>query len=376
MFTPRKLKENSSTPRDNGDGDGVRKNAASTKNIPSRKLHGRTAMKINLGDSECDTTAKSLIPKKKKHALQKSMSVAEITPSRTTKKCSEESSDPSIILYATPRPLGTRPRRCVLEKHMCTIYRRLMLMAWRKTRAFATSMAETIKTRDHQLDTCQRSLEVLNELRMSEEQKRVHAMAECQKFKEANDLLETENKRLVEEIQSLSRKVEENGSDLAEATEKNAHFKEQMRKVHEKLVKIQEKVTLQEAELISQYSVIGHLNEALKAAERNLKDVESNLRFKERKYAQLKQEYKKEVEMNGAHVREIRKLQESVDELQCSCIQSREHFEDEIRYLQVELEEEKQYSRYFKIARQFASRSSSMLKKIAGRAVSIYLDTY
>lgn len=60
----------------------------------------------------------------------------------------------SLEIYATPRPLNdaTRKKFCVQERNTCRVYRRLMLLAWRRSRDSLKTLNEFVTKQEVQVN--------------------------------------------------------------------------------------------------------------------------------------------------------------------------------------------------------------------------------
>ncbi|XP_050303096.1 cingulin-like [Anthonomus grandis grandis] len=398
-----------STPRGHGDGDGIRQKMVTNKKGPissAKKVKPRSKdepMKLKLQTVNCNVTGRKPervnTPCKQKEVLVKSASVAEITPTKAKKRLSMRSVDDNIEIYATPRLLSDFEEKlfCLQERNTCRVYRRLMLLAWRKSRDSAKAKDELLKKQELQILQLDLQVDVLNKLREAESQKREEAQTECQKLKKSIDLLELENGQLNEETQNLQTTLEIIQNELKVAKAENNFLSDQSTKLQEVIGKkksenrfLEEKVKLYDEEKSTLRSMVSNLECKIKFLEKNLKTTEQNYRMKENKYTQLKCEFKKQLDTNKSVTKQLEDLKNEkinvsikVEDLESQLnnyIQSCELLKEanvelnqEMHEMSIELEEEKKHN-WLKNTKHFALLSLSALQKVADVVLPAYLD--
>uniref|UniRef100_A0AAR5Q3V2 Myosin tail domain-containing protein n=1 Tax=Dendroctonus ponderosae TaxID=77166 RepID=A0AAR5Q3V2_DENPD len=312
---------------------------------------------------------------------------------------SVQSLESSYEIYATPRPLtGMNKRKlCTKERTACNVYRRLILLAWRRSREAARSAKELTKKQELQVGQLELQIDVLSKLRVAEGQKREEAQSECQKLKRNIEVLELENNQLVEETENLhiSYDILHNELKVAKAennflSEQSITFQNLLGKKKAEIEVLEEKVRHYEEEISAQKVITNNLQKRLQEAEKNLKTSAIHYRIKENKYTQLKCEFRKQFDMNTSMSSELQSLKDEklkismkVDDLKSQLndyIQSCEVLKDmnseltqKVEDMSVELKEEKRHN-WLRNTKHFALLSLSAFKKIAHVVIPIYLD--
>ncbi|XP_048522082.1 uncharacterized protein LOC125504306 [Dendroctonus ponderosae] len=116
---------------------------------------------------------------------------------------------------------------CTKERTACNVYRRLILLAWRRSREAARSAKELTKKQELQVGQLELQIDVLSKLRVAEGQKREEAQSECQKLKRNIEVLELENNQLVEETEDLRISYDILHNELKVAKAENNFLSEQ-----------------------------------------------------------------------------------------------------------------------------------------------------
>ncbi|XP_030763558.1 protein MLP1-like [Sitophilus oryzae] len=399
-----------STPRGYGEGDGFRQNISSRKRVPvssARKFNARSpkdpTMRLKLETALKEMTGKRAesTPKRGQQCLLKSASVAEITPtsSKSKKRLFEATPDNSFEVYATPRFLDKSSvrRRCQNERFTCAIYRHLILLAWRRCRKSLSNAKDSIQRGEHQVSQLNMQINVLNELRDSEGQKRDETFAECKKLKKSIEILELENTQLIEEIQSHQMTMEILQNELKVSKSENNFLSDQTIKLQDVVDKmrserksLEEQLNLQKHDLSSQKKISAKLEAALQKFEKNFQTAELKQKTAEAKYAQLKCELQKQADTNSSLCEELQSVKEEkldislkVEELESKLdeyIESVENLKEineelavEMKEMTMELEEEKKHA-WLRNTKEIALLSLSALQKIAKIILPAYLE--
>ncbi|XP_066246330.1 early endosome antigen 1-like [Euwallacea similis] len=398
--------------RGHGGGDGLPQNPSVRRRIPissSSKLNANGSkdeiLKLKLETALAEVRPEKQIPTKtwipiNKQFLQKSASVAEITPTKTTKErlliASTEVS--SVKIYATPRPLNPKPKKmfCSQERNSCRIYRRLMLLAWRRSRAIVKELKGKTEKQQIQIVQLELQINVISQLRISESQKRKETQSECLKLRQGSEFLEIENGQLIESLQNCREMVK---NELKVAKAENNFLSDQSTKMQEIISKknsekklLQEKIMFQADEISNQKELLQGLQDKLKLVQKSLKIVEANYEIQEKKYAKLKCEFQKQLDKNTSVMKQLRSLQEEkitlslkTDRLEMQLtdyIRSCEELKDEnaelkqeVYNMSIELMEEQKHN-WVQKTKHFTLLSLSALEKIAHVVITFYLDNH
>ncbi|KAH1026563.1 hypothetical protein HUJ05_000209 [Dendroctonus ponderosae] len=169
-------------------------------------------------------------------------------------RLSVQSLESSYEIYATPRPLtGMNKRKlCTKERTACNVYRRLILLAWRRSREAARSAKELTKKQELQVGQLELQIDVLSKLRVAEGQKREEAQSECQKLKRNIEVLELENNQLVEETEDLRISYDILHNELKVAKAENNFLSEQSITFQNLLGKKKAEIEVLEEKIIEQ----------------------------------------------------------------------------------------------------------------------------
>ncbi|XP_066152502.1 ERC protein 2-like [Euwallacea fornicatus] len=395
-----------------GGGDGLPQNLSARRKIPiysSCKLQAKGqrdgALELKLETALAEMRPEKQIPTKtwtpiNKQFLQKSASVAEINPTKSTKRRSSIASTEvsSVKIYATPRPLDPKSKKmfCSQEQNSCRIYRRLMLLAWRRSRATAKDLKGKMEKRQIQIVQLELQINVISQLRLSESQKRKEVQSECLKLRRDNEFLEIENGQLIEKLQNCRETVE---NELKAAKADNNFLSEQSTKMQEIISKknsekklLQDRIMSQAEEISSQKELLQALQDKLQFVQKSLKIVEANYGVKEKKYAQLKCEFKKQLDRNSSVANQLRSLQEEkitlslkTDRLEmqladyihsCEAVKSENaELKREVYDISIELMKEQKHN-WVQKTKQFTLLSLTALEKITHVVFTFYLDNH
>lgn len=316
------------SPKIDGQGDGL-KRITIRKRLPidsSRKFNARAPR----DDSQKPKLEQALIemrtPRKivSHCCIQKSKTVAEITPTKSKRKPQKilrtpdndlnEDSSSDVTLFATPRPFDTcyLPSMCPRRKAVCQVYQRLMLCAWRRHRRRHNELTQTCLQQHNNLNQLELQIEVLNSLRNSESERRLEAVNDCHKMKSQIEQLEVENDDLKGKLKVTADALDDTKANLLLTKEDLQHCSEQLKRIQNQMKKKMEekmdlvyKLTEMDRELQSKNFEVIHLVNKLKTAEMNLENTESNYKVKQEEISEVLENLQNEVCLNSSLKEEI-----------------------------------------------------------------------
>ncbi|CAH1187689.1 unnamed protein product [Phyllotreta striolata] len=348
-----------STPRltMDGEGDGI-KNTRKLATMSEKKMRARKIFEENKPTMTGEQ-------KRARFCLSKSMSVAEITPTRSKPRrkptpkleqldlsglsgASSDDNPLAVVLHATPRRPAAASRRCSRDWAACKVYGRLLLCVWRRYGARLRALSDSNGSQQNQISQLELQVDFLKNMRNSECDKRNEALAECVKLKRKIELLELEKDDLNETIKRNRDELEEVKGHLRYAemdankySERLKNAKEQLKKRKDEKQELLVNLGNHVDEIHEQKSIIIDLEAALKIAEKNLRNAESNLLVKENECDQLSRNLESKSKANVSLKNEINDLQNLIAELR----NRSEQFEDELRCCAAHMEELKDENR-------------------------------
>ncbi|KAL1505255.1 hypothetical protein ABEB36_004859 [Hypothenemus hampei] len=295
------------TPQGHGDGHEIRAQSLLAKKRPpvssARKFNARIPkdetlvhkLEESLKETHCQD-AETTISRKTSHDQKlKAASVAEITPTKSNKRSCNVSLETGYEVYATPRLHIPVKIYCRQEKYICIVYKRLVLLAWRRSRAYISSMQEQLEKQRQQIAQLGLQTNTLGILRTSESQKRMQNHAEYQQLKRTVELFELENGRLNEVLENMQSQMETLQNNLKIAKTENSVLSDEANEMRDIICKknseekiLEERIKRQEEIVSAQNVYLGDLKDKMMELDSELKKCKVNCYVKERKYAKLK----------------------------------------------------------------------------------------
>nr|CAH7716402.1 unnamed protein product [Callosobruchus chinensis] len=316
------------TPKVGGEGDGQQRGRIQKRmqvpsakkfraNKPQSSLMLKDKLETALTEMQTKPMAKTKIEPKIHNCLVKSQSMAEITPTKSRSSGSrhlritplklstlggdgvvKDANGGETTLHATPRrhvvSSSIASRKCGRRWADCAVERRLLLKAWRKTRAERNEFARKTESLKDQVSQLQLQVDVLKNLRNSESDKRKEALTESHNLRRKIELLEAENRQLAEEMKHMRDTLENTQKNMTLAKDDLKRCSEQLHKVKDVLKRNKEekmdlksRISSQEQEIYMQNSIITRLEQAIATTAVNLQNSENSLRAKEQQCEEI-----------------------------------------------------------------------------------------
>ncbi|VEN57301.1 unnamed protein product [Callosobruchus maculatus] len=309
------------TPKVGGEGDGQQRGriqkrvqVLSAKKFRTKaqcSLVLKDKLETALSEMQPKTVTKTKIEPKIHNCLVKSQSVAEITPTKgkstgsrrlhiTPLKLStlggdgvvEDADGVPTTLHATPRrhvaSSSIASRKCGRRWADCAVERRLLLKAWRKTRADRNEFVKKAESLKDQVSQLQLQVDVLKNLRNSESDKRKEALTESHNLRRKIELLEAENRQLTEDLKNIRDTLDNTQKnmtltkgDLKKCSEQLHKVQDVLKRNKEEKMDLKSRISSQEQEIYMQNSIIARLEQAISTTAVKLQNTENSLRAKE-----------------------------------------------------------------------------------------------
>uniref|UniRef100_A0A6P7F7G0 Spindle pole body component 110-like isoform X1 n=1 Tax=Diabrotica virgifera virgifera TaxID=50390 RepID=A0A6P7F7G0_DIAVI len=402
-----------------GDGDGVQKFTPRKRYpVPSaRKFSARAPRDENMKDKLEQTLEEMSFKVKKHNCLVKAQTVAEITPTKSKRKktyrqCLKLNFDGDapdldttlqVALHATPRPLDGTPalasqaqrRRCTRDWAVCTVYQRLLLFVWRRTKARLQTLSESNGRQQNQISQLELQVDFMNSMRKSECEKRNQALQKCHSMSQEVSVLEITNNNLMQELKIIKedllntkKNLTLTKHDLIKTTDQLSKSKEQAMRRREEKMDLISKLNCTEQQVSCQNEKIVELEEKYKMIENNRHNMESNFKNKQKELEAVQEQYQLEVKLNDSLKDRMASLENTKVELERRVktlenelmvyIDGIENLEDEnimirenLAEVTVELFEEKK-KKWVKITKELTLLSLSALQKIIEVMLPVY----
>ncbi|XP_072383431.1 uncharacterized protein [Diabrotica undecimpunctata] len=399
-----------------GDGDGVKKTTP-RKRFPvpsSRKFNVKAPRDENI-KAKLEQALEEMGKVKKHNCLAKAQTVAEITPTKSKRKKTQflklsfDGDTPDlhttlqVALHATPRPLDGTPalashaqrRRCTRDWAVCTVYQRLLLFVWRRTKARLQTLSESNGRQQNQISQLELQVDFLKSMRKSECERRNEALQECHNMSKKVSVLEITNNNLMQELKIIQddlvntkKNLTLTKLDLIKTTDQLSKSQEQLMRRREEKLDLISKLNCQEQEVSSQNEKIVELEEKFKIIENNLHNMESNFKNKQEELEAVQEQFQLEVKLNDSLKDNMASLEHTKIELERRVktlenelmvyIDGIENLEDEnitirenLAEVTLELFEEKK-KKWVKITKELTLLSLSALQKIIEVMLPVY----
>ncbi|KYB27784.1 myosin-11 [Tribolium castaneum] len=324
-----------------GAGDGVKSSKPSDRvPVPSSRKFTATMVR----DESVQLKLKKVIDEiEAKQGLKKAKTVAEITPTKSTRKNRVRRPDgQQQVLHATPRPplddvKRSPSRRVDRERRLqLLVYHGFLLFVWRRSKMRLTMVSESLRRRQEQISNLEKQINCLKDLTQSECHKRGEAMGDCQRLENLLKSVQLENNSLVAEKIELGKELSELQAKLQslslekenlrnEFNTKNVHLKRVEQELQKERILMMglrdqnaalvSKVKAQDAEIEAQEQVTDRLNQTLKDLEQHLNECREEKRVQSLEFERLSERYQFVVKKSDCLKQELSRVYAARDRM-------------------------------------------------------------
>ncbi|XP_044254868.1 myosin-2 heavy chain-like [Tribolium madens] len=327
-----------------GAGDGVRAlTSKSSERVPVPSSRKFTATMVR--DESVQLKLKKVLDEiEAKQGLKKAKTVAEITPTKITRRnrVKRQDSRASSMLHATPRPPlddVKRPPSGRVDRErriQLLVYHRMLLFVWRRSKMRLAMVSESLRRRQEQISNLEKQIDCLKNLTQSECHKRGEAIGDCQRLESVLKAIQLENNSLVAEKVELQKEINELRDKLQNVSTEKENLKNEINTKNVYLKRIEQelqkerilmmnlrdqnaglisKVKAQDAEIEAQEQVTDKLNQTLKDLEHHIHECEEQKTAQSLDLKRLSEQYQFVVKKSDCLKQELSRVYSTKDKM-------------------------------------------------------------